>query len=171
VLALAGLISRERRGRVIWCKLEPDALRGASVWMQGFGQFEPVDLEPPAFYEEPWFGMLVRYGTALIAVLLVLLLAVRPLIGKLRGKGEAAAAPALGPATADAPLAMIGGGAQDNANGTVLPPLGSGAALGDLPRQVELARRLASSQPERAVEALQRMLEAPDPPRSEAPSA
>lgn len=45
VLADAGLISRERRGRVIWCKLEPDALRGASVWMQGFGQFEPVDLD------------------------------------------------------------------------------------------------------------------------------
>lgn len=45
VLADAGLISRERRGRVIWCKLEPDALRQASVWMQGFGQFEPVDLD------------------------------------------------------------------------------------------------------------------------------
>ena len=45
VLADAGLISRERRGRVIWCKLEPDALRDASVWMQGFGQFEPVDLD------------------------------------------------------------------------------------------------------------------------------
>lgn len=44
-LAEAGLISRERRGRVIWCKLEPDALRNASVWMQGFGQFEPVDLD------------------------------------------------------------------------------------------------------------------------------
>lgn len=28
-----------------WCKLEPDALREASVWMQGFGQFEPVNLE------------------------------------------------------------------------------------------------------------------------------
>ena len=40
VLADAGLISRERRGRVIWCKLEPDAMRAASVWMQGFGQFE-----------------------------------------------------------------------------------------------------------------------------------
>jgi DNA-binding transcriptional ArsR family regulator len=45
VLADAGLISRERRGRVIWCKLEPDALRTASVWMQGFGQFEPLDLD------------------------------------------------------------------------------------------------------------------------------
>ncbi len=45
VLADAGLISREKRGRVIWCKLEPDAMRAASVWMQGFGQFEPVDLD------------------------------------------------------------------------------------------------------------------------------
>lgn len=45
VLADAGLISRERRGRVIWCKLEPDALRPASVWMQGFGLFDPVDLD------------------------------------------------------------------------------------------------------------------------------
>jgi DNA-binding transcriptional ArsR family regulator len=45
VLADSGLISRERRGRVIWCKLEPDAMRAASVWMQGFGQFEPLDLD------------------------------------------------------------------------------------------------------------------------------
>ncbi len=45
ILAEAGLISREKRGRVIWCKLEPDAMRNASVWMQGFGQFEPVDLD------------------------------------------------------------------------------------------------------------------------------
>jgi len=45
VLAEAGLISRERRGRVIWCKLEPDAMREVSVWMQGFGQFEPLDLD------------------------------------------------------------------------------------------------------------------------------
>ena len=44
-LAEAGLISREKRGRVIWCKLEPDALKAASVWMQGFGQFDPVDLD------------------------------------------------------------------------------------------------------------------------------
>lgn len=45
ILADAGLISREKRGRVIWCKLEPDALRAGSVWMQGFGQFDPVDLD------------------------------------------------------------------------------------------------------------------------------
>ncbi|MES2435555.1 MAG: metalloregulator ArsR/SmtB family transcription factor [Pseudomonadota bacterium] len=45
ILTEAGLITREKRGRVIWCKLEPDAMRSASVWMQGFGQFEPVDLD------------------------------------------------------------------------------------------------------------------------------
>ncbi|SMY06219.1 Transcriptional repressor SdpR [Flavimaricola marinus] len=45
VLADAGLISQEKRGRVKWCKLEPDALREASVWMQGFGQMEGVDLD------------------------------------------------------------------------------------------------------------------------------
>jgi DNA-binding transcriptional ArsR family regulator len=45
VLAEAGLITQEKRGRVKWCKLEADALRAASVWMQGFGQFEAVDLD------------------------------------------------------------------------------------------------------------------------------
>ena len=45
ILATAGLISQERRGRVKWCKLEPDALREASIWMQAFGQFEAVNLD------------------------------------------------------------------------------------------------------------------------------
>ncbi|WP_298839824.1 helix-turn-helix transcriptional regulator [uncultured Roseobacter sp.] len=45
VLTNAGLITQEKRGRVKWCKLDPDAMRAASVWMQGFGQFEPVNLD------------------------------------------------------------------------------------------------------------------------------
>jgi DNA-binding transcriptional ArsR family regulator len=45
ILSRAGLISQEKRGRVKWCKLEPDALRDASIWMQGFGQFEAVNLD------------------------------------------------------------------------------------------------------------------------------
>jgi DNA-binding transcriptional ArsR family regulator len=45
VLAECGLISQEKRGRLKWCKLEPDALRAASVWMQAFGQFEPLDMD------------------------------------------------------------------------------------------------------------------------------
>ena len=45
VLTNAGLITQERRGRVKWCKLDPDALREASIWMQSFGHFEAVNLD------------------------------------------------------------------------------------------------------------------------------
>ena len=45
VLAEAGLIAQERRGRITWCKLLPDALREASAWMAGFGMIEGVDLD------------------------------------------------------------------------------------------------------------------------------
>lgn len=45
ILTRAGLISQEKRGRVKWCKLEPDALKDASIWMQSFGQFEAVNLD------------------------------------------------------------------------------------------------------------------------------
>ncbi len=45
ILTRAGLVIQEKRGRVKWCKLDPDGLRAASVWMQGFGQFDPVNLD------------------------------------------------------------------------------------------------------------------------------
>ena len=45
VLSAAGLVSQEKRGRVKWCKLEPDNLREASVWMQAFGQMDALDLD------------------------------------------------------------------------------------------------------------------------------
>ncbi|MFY9210173.1 MAG: metalloregulator ArsR/SmtB family transcription factor [Aestuariivita sp.] len=45
ILTRAGLISQDKRGRVKWCKLEPDAMRDASIWMQSFGQFEAVHLD------------------------------------------------------------------------------------------------------------------------------
>ncbi|SMH49030.1 helix-turn-helix transcriptional regulator [Maritimibacter sp. HL-12] len=45
ILTRAGLISQEKRGRVKWCKLEPEALRDASTWMQAFGQFDALDLD------------------------------------------------------------------------------------------------------------------------------
>ncbi|WP_086617905.1 flagellar basal-body MS-ring/collar protein FliF [Erythrobacter tepidarius] len=150
-----------------------DPARGDKVEVVA-SKFEPAGLEAPAFYEQPWFAMLVRYATALLAVLLVLLLAVRPLIGRLKGKGmgmgkgkgmgmgmdaDGGAAPATGqgalPARADPET--DGMGAAD-----VLPAMAAATALGDLSRQVELARRLAASQPERAAEALQRMLATPD---------
>ena len=45
ILAEAGLISQEKRGRINWCKLEPDAMRDAFTWMQSFGQLTPFDLD------------------------------------------------------------------------------------------------------------------------------
>jgi DNA-binding transcriptional ArsR family regulator len=45
ILAEAGLVSQERRGRITWCRLEPDALREAQAWMAGFGLLEAVDLD------------------------------------------------------------------------------------------------------------------------------
>ena len=45
ILTRAGLIAQEKRGRVKWCKLEPDALRDASTWMQAFGQYDSLDLD------------------------------------------------------------------------------------------------------------------------------
>jgi len=45
VLAEAGLISQDKRGRVKWCRLEPDAMRAATVWIQGFGLVDPLDFD------------------------------------------------------------------------------------------------------------------------------
>ena len=45
ILSRAGLITQEKRGRVKWCKLDPNAMHATSVWMQGFGQFEPINLD------------------------------------------------------------------------------------------------------------------------------
>lgn len=45
ILTRAGLISQEKRGRVKWCKLEPDAMRSAIVWIESFGQLEALNFE------------------------------------------------------------------------------------------------------------------------------
>ncbi|WP_078549085.1 metalloregulator ArsR/SmtB family transcription factor [Thioclava sp. F36-6] len=45
ILTNAGLISQEKRGRVKWCKLEPLAMSAATTWIQGIGQFEPLDFD------------------------------------------------------------------------------------------------------------------------------
>lgn len=169
-LKAAAPLTRQQLQALVSAAVGADAQRGDMVQVVA-SKFEPADLEPPAFYEQPWFAMLVRYATALIAVLLVLLLAVKPLIGKIRGKGDATAAGA--GAGAGEGLALAADDTAETDAGDTGTPLGpdTGIALGDLPRQVELARRLAAQQPERAVEALQRMLEGPDAPGPAAEAA
>jgi len=52
ILANAKLIQQERRGRVKWCKLDPEAMQTAWTWMQGFGQFDHFDLDRLEAYIE-----------------------------------------------------------------------------------------------------------------------
>ncbi len=56
ILTRAGLITQEKRGRVKWCKLEPGALKDTSIWMQGFGQFEAVNLDAFEKFLKSEFG-------------------------------------------------------------------------------------------------------------------
>ena len=53
ILTRAGLISQEKRGRVKWCKLEPQAMREAVVWIESFGQLEALNFDAfEAFLEQ-----------------------------------------------------------------------------------------------------------------------
>jgi DNA-binding transcriptional ArsR family regulator len=45
ILGRAGLVSQLRDGRVRTCRLEPDGLASAFVWMQGFGAFALEDYD------------------------------------------------------------------------------------------------------------------------------
>lgn len=103
--------------------------------------FEPVEANALPFYEAPWFAMVVRSAVALIAVLLVLLMGVRPLIKALkreRGEGDPdsgsqGATPAANPATGPVDAALLG-------------------------RQVGLAQRIVEEKPDDALVALRQML-------------
>jgi flagellar M-ring protein FliF len=109
--------------------------------------FKPVIDEAMPFYETPWFATILRNVVALITVLLVLLLGVRPLIKALRGK----------PAT-------NGGSAIEAASKTAaLPkpsinPLTGAIDPERLSWQVSRAQRLVDEKPEDAVIALRQML-------------
>lgn len=45
ILGRAGLVSQRREGRVRTCRLEPDGLAAAFMWMQGFGAFAMEDYD------------------------------------------------------------------------------------------------------------------------------
>jgi flagellar M-ring protein FliF len=114
-------------------------------------KFDKTVDEGVPFYETSWFADVLRYGVALIGVLLVLLLGVRPLIRAFRpdkaAKGADDGAPEDGPS-----LSGLG----------TLPPPAAAAATDPemLGRQVSLAQRMVEEQPESAVIALRKMLQA-----------
>jgi flagellar M-ring protein FliF len=120
--------------------------------------FEPVVDARAPFYEAPWFATVVRNGVALLAVLLVLLLGVRPLIKALRGR-EGQGAPDLARSGDGAdphgplPAPLAAEEMMDPATGTVNAEL--------LSQQVGLAQRIVHEKPDTAVNALRQMLAPP----------
>lgn len=125
------------------------------------GAFEEVEEIATPFYETGWFAMALRYGTALIAVLMGLLLGVRPIINALRGP-DADEDEEDDDAEDEDGEETVSAGTGEVIPGTIRPAnLGSNPGDEELREQVELARRLAAEQPDRAVAALRRMLAAP----------
>ncbi|MGC1271763.1 MAG: flagellar basal-body MS-ring/collar protein FliF [Croceibacterium sp.] len=116
--------------------------------------FAPVEAEPAPFWEAPWFAMVVRNGVALLSVLLVLLLVVRPamkaLIGRKKGNAE------------DGDEGLVDNG-EDGQSAT--PHLAANTSAGapapdreHLNAQIELAQRIVREQPDDALQALRRMI-------------
>lgn len=139
----------EQIKQLISAAVGADAKRGDQVAVIA-RSFSTTTAEEPAFYEAPWFATIVRNVVALIAVLLVLLLGVRPLIKALRRERTTA----------------IAGGGPDMM--TIALPIeamtnpDTGAIDPDiLNRQVGLAQRLVHEKPDSAVAALRQMLQPP----------
>ncbi|MFY8196590.1 MAG: flagellar basal-body MS-ring/collar protein FliF [Novosphingobium sp.] len=151
-----------------------DTARGDQVAV-AVRAFKPADVAPTPFWETPWFATILRNAVALIAVLLVLLLGVRPLIKALKRE----------PAPAEAKSAKKGkkgepaeddeaDGEAENSIETVTaeevaqaiqpaqnPETGVVDAAAKA-RQVRLAPRLVGDKPDSALVALKQMLKTPE---------
>jgi len=58
ILMRAGLVRQARAGRARTCRLEPDGLAAAFVWMQGFGAFATADIDAM----ERWLELTLEPG-------------------------------------------------------------------------------------------------------------
>lgn len=165
-MVAAAPLTTEELEALVSAAVGADAARGDMVKI-AVSAFESREIDPPAFYEQAWFGQALRYGTALVAVLMVLLLAVRPLIAGAKPRAGKAVA---NDKSAKSDRKTLAEDARDDdepgqaSQGVVAAggrTLGGADPFADLPEQVRLARTLANQQPDRALEALQRMLEPP----------
>ncbi len=110
--------------------------------------FEKTEAVAVPFYETSWFGMAVRNGVAILGVLLVLFLAVRPAIKALRPAPPKTDEDTDEEADPDAPPALAGPAAVPEVS--IEPQALDG--------QNELAQRIARENPDDAVLALRRLL-------------
>lgn len=151
--------------------------------------FQKAEIVEPKFWETPWFATLVRNGVALLAVLMTLLLGVRPLIKALRRDGPAGGKGRKRKAKAgdndddddedsdDGDGDEAGNGAEGARNGALaqapsVQPSPALVAAQDpetgvidaemLAQQVNLAQQLVQEKPDSAVAALRQMLKQPE---------
>ncbi|MEY2943237.1 MAG: hypothetical protein RLY97_1251 [Pseudomonadota bacterium] len=159
-----------------------DPARGDQVAVM-VRSFDAEPATPLPFYETSWFAMAVRTGAALIGVMLVLLLGVRPIIKAIKGDDTKAAITAKKDAEKGANSGEIAQGEHHivdsdghpiAASSGALPSPG-GAALLDiaditdpqtgainaekLGRHVNLAQKIVEDKPNEAVLALRQMLQ------------
>jgi flagellar M-ring protein FliF len=118
--------------------------------------FEPLEVESTPFWETAWFATILRNVVALISVLLVLFLVVRPAVRALTGgkkddeddEDGATAIAGRAPAPMLAPAGAYGAYASQP----------GGPDREQLSAQIELAQRIVREQPDDALLALRRML-------------
>lgn len=113
------------------------------------GKFDPAVIADVPFFETAWFATVLRNLVALIGIILLLLFVVRPIMRILKDK---VAAPEAGE---DEDRRDPAGLLADAGHSY------SAADPGDLREQIELAKKLAREQPERAADVLRRMLASP----------
>lgn len=126
-------------------------------------KFEPVEFTEAEFWETPWFATIVRNAAALLSVLLVLLLGVRPLLKMLRPARKEENEAESGEADGDEDEDSESDGSAAASASRVLAVINDGPDSAALTKQVELARRIAREQPDDALHALRRMLAEPPP--------
>ena len=177
IMAKAKPAEIEQIKQLVTAAVGADTARGDQVAVV-VRNFSPVAVTPPAFWETPWFAMIVRNVVALLAVLLTLLLGVRPLIKALKREPAAAAAAAAATATdADGEEGSEDGLESEEQGESparrrrkkiqqiepIIDPETGEIDPDALSRQVGVAQRIVVEQPDNALNALRQLLNEPNP--------
>ena len=125
-----------------------DPQRGDQVTVM-VRNFDAVPIEALPFYQQAWFLTVVRYVTALIGVILVPLLGVRPLVRALKREPGSRPVQSTAEQQASAAAAQV----KDPVTGAI-----DAALLG---RQVSIAQAVVAERPDMAAQALREMLAPP----------
>ncbi|MEM1052501.1 MAG: flagellar basal-body MS-ring/collar protein FliF [Pseudomonadota bacterium] len=183
-LEAAAPMTAEQLQALVSAAVGADEARGDQVQVV-VGAFDDTEMMPVAFYEQAWFVQILRIIAALIAVLLVLLFAVRPLIKAAKGpdsdkkkqektdrledRSEMESCDSLEGVGA----AIESGGSKtsgDRALGSEAHEAGTqklSSSEDIFNERIGVARKLAVAEPARAVEVLQRMIDEPEEPPAE----